>query len=88
MAHLNLTMIHPFKDGNGRMARALQTLVLSREGIVSPVFSSIEEWLGKNTLPYYNILAETGEGNGIRKMARIIGYSSICALTSSKPARS
>ena len=29
MAHLNLTMIHPFKDGNGRMARALQTLVLA-----------------------------------------------------------
>ena len=28
MAHLNLTMVHPFKDGNGRMARALQTLVL------------------------------------------------------------
>ena len=24
MAHLNLTMIHPFRDGNGRMARALQ----------------------------------------------------------------
>ena len=29
MAHLNLTMIHPFKDGNGRMARALQTLVIA-----------------------------------------------------------
>ena len=26
MAHLNLTMIHPFSDGNGRMARCLQTL--------------------------------------------------------------
>jgi Fic family protein len=25
MAHLNLAMIHPFRDGNGRMARALQT---------------------------------------------------------------
>ena len=36
MAHLNLTMIHPFKDGNGRMARALQTLVLARDGIASP----------------------------------------------------
>ncbi len=26
MAHLNLAMIHPFRDGNGRMARCLQTL--------------------------------------------------------------
>jgi Fic family protein len=62
MAHLNFTMIHPFKDGNGRMARALQTLVLSRDGIISPVFSSIEEWLGRNTPEYYDILAQTGKG--------------------------
>ena len=62
MAHLNLTMIHPFKDGNGRMARALQTLVLAREGIGHPLFFSIEEWLGQNTQEYYNILASTGNG--------------------------
>lgn len=63
MVHLNLAMIHPFKDGNGRMARALQTLVLARNGIVSPVFCSIEEWLGRNTHAYYRILAETGKGS-------------------------
>lgn len=62
MAHLNLTMIHPFKDGNGRMARALQTLVLGREGILHPVYSSIEEWLGRNTEEYYRVLADVGEG--------------------------
>ena len=62
MAHLNLTMIHPFKDGNGRMARALQTLVLAREGVVHPLFSSIEEWLGRNTQDYYDVLAEVGQG--------------------------
>lgn len=63
MVHLNLAMIHPFKDGNGRMARALQTLVLARNGIVSPIFCSIEEWLGRNTDAYYKILAETGKGS-------------------------
>lgn len=63
MAHLNLTMIHPFKDGNGRMARALQTLVLARDGTLSPVFCSIEEWLGRNTGAYYEILAKTGQGS-------------------------
>lgn len=62
MAHLNLTMIHPFKDGNGRMARALQTLMIARDGLLSPVFSSIEEWLGRNTADYYAILAAVGEG--------------------------
>jgi Fic family protein len=63
MAHLNLTMIHPFRDGNGRMARALQTLVMARGGILSPVFSSIEEWLGRNTATYYAILAQVGQGS-------------------------
>jgi Fic family protein len=62
MAHLNLVMIHPFSDGNGRMGRALQTMVLSREGILDPRFSSIEEYLGRNTHEYYKILAEVGRG--------------------------
>ncbi len=63
MAHLNLTMIHPFKDGNGRMARALQTMVLSREGILYPVFSSIEEYIGRHTADYYGVLSEVGQGS-------------------------
>ena len=63
MAHLNLVMIHPFSDGNGRMARCLQTLVLAREGILESEFSSIEEYLGHNTQEYYNVLAETAEGS-------------------------
>lgn len=62
MAHLNLTMIHPFSDGNGRMARALQTKVLSREGILDPRFSSIEEYIGRNSADYYAVLAEVGQG--------------------------
>ena len=63
MAHLNLVMIHPFRDGNGRMARCLQTLVLAREGTLAPVFCSIEEYLGRNTLSYYDVLAEVGGGS-------------------------
>ena len=63
MSHLNLAMIHPFRDGNGRMARALQTMVLSREGVVSPIFSSVEEYLGRNTEGYYAVLSEVGQGS-------------------------
>lgn len=62
MAHLNLTMIHPFSDGNGRMARCLQTLVLARDRVIAPVFSSIEEFLGRNTDAYYEILEDVGAG--------------------------
>jgi Fic family protein len=63
MAHLNLVMIHPFRDGNGRMARCLQSLVLAANGTLAPVFMSIEEYLGRNTHAYYDILAEVGGGS-------------------------
>lgn len=62
MAHLNLVMIHPFRDGNGRMARCLQTLVLARDRILEAPFSSIEEYLGRNTDSYYRVLAQVGCG--------------------------
>lgn len=62
MAHLNLVMIHPFRDGNGRMARCLQTLVLAREGVLEPQFCSIEEDLGRNTNAYYSVLEQVGQG--------------------------
>lgn len=63
MAHLNLVSIHPWSDGNGRMSRALQTLMLAREGVMAPEFSSIEEWLGRaqNTYRYYDALSVQGE---------------------------
>ena len=64
MAHLNLVMIHPFSDGNGRMARCLQSLVLATGlGIMDPTFSSIEEYLGRNTQKYYDVLSEVGKGS-------------------------
>jgi Fic family protein len=63
MAHLNLVLIHPFSDGNGRMARCLQTLVLARDRVLAPVFSSIEEFLGRNTDAYYEVLANVGAGS-------------------------
>ena len=63
MAHLNLVMVHPFRDGNGRMARCLQTLVLARDGVLAPQFCSIEEYLGRNTKAYYQVLGEVGGGS-------------------------
>jgi len=62
MAHLNLALLHPFTDGNGRTARCIQTAVLAGDGIVAPAFSSIEEYIGHNQQQYYNVLAEVGGG--------------------------
>ena len=63
MAHLNLALLHPFTDGNGRTARCIQTAVLAGDGVVAPTFSSIEEHIGHNQREYYNVLAEVG-GSG------------------------
>ena len=62
MTHLNLALLHPFSDGNGRTARCIQTAVLAGEGIVAPIFSSIEEYFGHNQQDYYDVLAEVGGG--------------------------
>jgi Fic family protein len=62
MAHLHVVSVHPFRDGNGRISRIVQSLVLAREGPLAPEFVSIEEYLGNNTGAYYAILQETQGG--------------------------
>ncbi|WP_435748295.1 Fic family protein [Microbacterium sp. PMB16] len=70
MAHLNFVLIHPFKDGNGRMARVLQSLVMVDDNDISPVFFSTEEYLGRHTRAYYDVLAEVGRGEWAPETAR------------------
>lgn len=59
MAHLHVVSVHPFRDGNGRISRIVQSLVLAREGLISPEFGSIEEYLGAHTAQYYAALNKT-----------------------------
>jgi hypothetical protein len=63
MAHLHVVSVHPFADGNGRISRIVQSLVLARAGLLAPEFSSIEEHLGRNTGDYYRILQEVQGGS-------------------------
>ncbi|MHB8689238.1 MAG: Fic family protein [Candidatus Dormibacteraceae bacterium] len=58
IAHLNLVSIHPFKDGNGRLARIVQSLALVRKGELGPEFTSIESYLAAHTPSYYKALEE------------------------------
>ncbi|MCP9490941.1 MAG: Fic family protein [Solirubrobacteraceae bacterium MAG38_C4-C5] len=62
MAHLHLVSVHPFADGNGRISRITQSLVLAREGLLAPEFSSIEEYLGREARDYYRILQRVQGG--------------------------
>lgn len=59
----SVVLIHPFKDGNGRMARIIQSLALARENDSAPVLMGIEEYLGRRTQAYNDVLATVGQGN-------------------------
>ena len=63
MAHLHLVSVHPFRDGNGRISRLVQSLVLAREGLLAPEFCSIEEYLGGATDKYYRVVQQVQGGS-------------------------
>jgi Fic family protein len=63
MAHLHVVSIHPFRDGNGRVSRILQSLVLALDGLLAPEFVTIEEHLGANTSAYYAALQAVQGGS-------------------------
>jgi Fic family protein len=77
MAHLNVISVHPFRDGNGRISRIVQSLVLAREGLASPEFFSIEEYLGSHTQEYYAALRET-QGGSYRPQRSAAGWVAFC----------
>jgi Fic family protein len=52
VAYMNLLLLQPFSDGNGRMARCLQSLVTARAEPRAPEYGSLSEYLGANTAAY------------------------------------
>lgn len=63
IAHHELVRIHPFIDGNGRVARSLATLVLFLGGYDIRRFFSLEEYYDKDALTYYENLQRASAGN-------------------------
>ncbi len=51
--------IHPFQDGNGRLARMLTTLLLLKNGYAYVPYSSLESVIEKNKDNYYLALRRT-----------------------------
>ena len=56
IVHYELVRIHPFLDGNGRVARALSTLILFLEGYDIRKFFSLEEYFDQGATEYYDAL--------------------------------
>ncbi len=62
LAHLWFLTIHPFEDGNGRLARALSEMMLTRSDGVSQRFYSMSAQIRSARKDYYNILEKTQKG--------------------------
>lgn len=63
LAHFWFVTIHPFDDGNGRIARALTDLQLSRADGVNQRFYSMSAQIMKERKAYYQILEKTQKGD-------------------------
>jgi len=61
--HHELVRIHPFIDGNGRIARTLATLILLLGGYDIRRFFSLEEYYDHDVLSYYTSLQKASAGD-------------------------
>lgn len=64
IVHYELVRIHPFLDGNGRVARALSTLILFIDGYDIRKFFSLEEYFDSGVEDYYSALQSVSKNNG------------------------
>ena len=62
IAHLWFVTLHPFEDGNGRMARAITDLLLSRADGSSQRYYSVSSQIRIERKGYYRILEKTQKG--------------------------
>ncbi len=62
LAHLWFVTIHPFEDGNGRIARAITDMLLARADGLAQRFYSMSAQIRLERKEYYNILEKSQKG--------------------------
>ena len=62
LAHLWLVTLHPFDDGNGRIARAVGDLFLARADGSAQRFYSLSAQIQRERKDYYDVLERTQKG--------------------------
>jgi len=63
IAHHEMVRIHPFIDGNGRVARSVATLILFLGGYDIRRFFSLEEYYDRDAVSYYESLQKASSGD-------------------------
>ena len=64
IAHLWFVSIHPFEDGNGRLARVISDIILARSEKTDFRFYNISSQINKHKKRYYELLEKTQSGDG------------------------
>ncbi len=64
IAHLYFVSIHPFEDGNGRVARGLAQKVLS-QSLGQPVLIALSQVIEKQRKTYYDLLERSNKSNAV-----------------------
>ena len=64
LAHLHFVSIHPFEDGNGRIARGLAQKVLS-QSLGQPVLIALSQVIEKQRRTYYDMLERSNKDNAV-----------------------
>jgi Fic family protein len=62
LAHLWFVTIHPFDDGNGRIARAIGDMILARADQSAQRFYSLSAQIQRERRDYYDMLERTQKG--------------------------
>ena len=63
LAHFYFVTIHPFEDGNGRIARALTDMALAQDEKLTTRYYSLSSQIMEERNDYYHVLEECQKGN-------------------------
>jgi Fic family protein len=83
IAHLYFVTIHPFEDGNGRMARAIAEQVLA-QGLGQPTLIALSHTIERHKKAYYSALERANKTNRIDDWLDYFAHTVLDALDSSR----
>jgi Fic family protein len=84
LAHLYFATIHPFEDGNGRIARAITEMSLARLEDSAQRFYSMSSQIREERKDYYATLESTQKG-GMDVRSGLSGFSIVSPARSTRP---
>ena len=74
LIHFYMAYLHPYFDGNGRMARLMHLWYLVQQGYSSALYVPLSEYINKNRKGYYNAFTLVEENADISGMVNVTPF--------------